>query len=417
MELPPTPRRTPAVCEVPMTFRRGAFRIGAFHDGAFRRASRVVAVVGVVVASSFAGTAGLANHAIIFTDCPTSAPAPSPTAPGLTPPPNDPPAGEQTPLAEPTPTPPPQNCMPPAGDRIFGSRTIQFTIDDNNDRLRSVRLSILSEEQNIPSANQGNPVASWTPGNEERTFSYQWNSLEATPYNGSYKVVVAADASRPLATQQHATSAERNSLRVDNPPQTVSAPTILAKTFASVTLEWPAAPELDVTAYTIYRATTKDGSTVPPYSALAQVGVTTGPAFRDSAVQPGYHWYAIKVTRRSIVTPDTGISSPISAISAPAEVKSLKEIEKKADEGKKPAPRRFVPFRQLAPARPVSRLSAVADAPFKYKLPYDSDQALDDVPLEEPAEQGATDPRGPVLPVAVGMFLVSSALAVGRMPY
>jgi hypothetical protein len=385
----------------------------------FRACARILAVVGIVGASTLAAGSARATHAVVFTDCqPSSTPNPSPSDPLLTPAPTEPPVSEETPPPEPQATQSPQNCMPPSGDRIWGTRSLQFQLNrSSNERVDSVRLSIISEEANIPSANQGQPVSTWTPTDSENLFNYIWNSNEATPYNGRYKVVVVANSPKTLTRKEHTATGERTDLRVDNPPHAVGAPKVLAKTLTSVTLDWPKATELDVTGYTIYRATAKDGDERPPYSAFRPIGVTTGNAFRDSTVRPGFHWYTVKVTRRSIVTPETGISSALSPISAATEVESLKEIEKKADDGK-PVPTRFIPFRDLAPPRPLSVLASVPDAPFAYKLPYDDNEAVE-APLAGAAteSEGGADPRGAVLPVAVGMFLVSSALVVGRMPY
>jgi hypothetical protein len=60
----------------------------------------------------------------------------------------------------------------------------------------------------------------------------------------------------------------------------------------------------------------------------------------------------------------------------------------------------------------------VPDAPYSAYLPYKSSATSEDAGPPAP-ESGAstTDPRGAVLPVAVGAFLVSSALALGRMPF
>jgi hypothetical protein len=130
------------------------------------------------------------------------------------------------------------------------------------------------------------------------------------------------------------------------------------------------------------------------------------------------HWYSVKVTRRSVVTEEEGISSTLSPISGPAHIKSPEQIAKEESKDGK-APKRKIPFRDLAPPRVTSRLAAVADAPFKYKLPYDTDSAPTfDAPAEgSSSEGGPDDPRTRMIPVAVGMFLLSSALAVGRMPF
>jgi hypothetical protein len=384
-----------------------------------RKAIRIFAVVGVFAASAFAGSVARANHAIDFTECAEATPGvPEPT---LTPPPVD---GEPTPEPQPTPAPQPQNCIPAEGDRIWGSRTLEFTVDQNSSGdISKVSLSILSQEQNIPHANEGKPVSP-SDWNGEGPFSFEWNSFEATPYNGIYKVVVKADARGTLTRGAHAHTRERVNLRVDNAPRPVDPPSVLATTLGSVTLEWPRAVEPDVTAYTIYRATTESTSVRPAYADFKQVGVTTGPAFRDSTVQTGVHWYIVRVTRRSVVTPDVGISSPLSAMSAPAEVRSPSappktggKGDKDDDDGEAPT-RRFIPFRQPQSVRPQAVPRGLPDAPFAYKLPYDTPEGKADFgAVEEGAEEGPADPRGAVLPVAVGMFLVSSALAVGRMPY
>lgn len=384
-----------------------------------RRSLRVVAVVGIFAASTFLGATSRANHAIDFTECADATPGiPEPT---LTPPPVE---GEPTPEPDPGQTPPPQNCMPAEGERIWGTRTLEFTVDQNSSGdIDKVSLSILSQEQNIPSANQGKPVSpsSWSG---EGPFSFDWNSAEATPYNGIYKVVVTAHAEGTLTRGPHDHKAERVNLRVDNPPNPIAPPKVIATTLGSVTLEWQRAPEPDVTAYTIYRATTDSASTRPAYGDFKQVGITEGPAFRDSTVQPGVHWYSVRVTRRSVVTPDVGISSPASQMSGPAEVASPSDPDPKPDGDKDKddddPPRRYIPYRAPQTVRPPSvRARPIPDAPFAYKLPYDTDESLPraDFGAVEEGEEGPSDPRGAVLPVAVGMFLVSSALAVGRMPY
>jgi hypothetical protein len=380
------------------------------------KAIRVLAVVGVFAASAYVGSSASADHTIAFTDCADATPGvPEPT---LTPPPVD---GEPTPAPDPGATPPPQNCVPSEGERIWGTRTLEFTVDENSSDVDKVSLSILSQEENVPSANEGNPLTTWA-GAGETPFSFDWNSFEATPYNGIYKLVVSAHA-RPRTLQRaHDHKAERVNLRVDNAPRPVDPPTILATTLGSVTLEWPRAVEPDVTAYTIYRATTESASIRPAYADFKQVGITTGPAFRDSSVGAGVHWYSVWVTRRSVITPDVGISSPASAMSGPAEVQAPNATPKPGskgggDDGDDDEPR-FIPFRRPQTVRPQPVARGLPDAPFAYKLPYDTPEGKADFgAIEQGSAEGPADPRGAVLPVAVGMFLVSSALAVGRMPY
>jgi hypothetical protein len=381
------------------------------------KAARILAVVGVVAASVYVGSASHADHEIVFTECANASPSPNvdPEA-TLTPPPVD--GGEPTPAPQPEATPPPQNCMPSEGERIWGTRKLRFSIDEGSSDVDKVTLSILSQEQNVPSAAGGDPLATWYSANET-PFTFDWNSFEATPYNGIYKVVIYAHSKPRTLSSAHSAQAERVDLRVDNAPKPVPPPKVLAATLGSVTIEWERAPEPDVTAYTVYRATTESKSVRPAYASFKQVGITTGSAFRDSSVQPGVHWYSVRVTRRSVVTPDEGISSPASQMSGPAEVQSPKKIAEKEKADGKPTATRHIAYRDLAPPSPRTVARSVPDAPFAYKLPYKDvpeDQA-DFGAIESGTDEAPADPRGAVLPVAVGMFLVSSALAVGRMPY
>jgi hypothetical protein len=386
-----------------------------------RKPARVIAVVGIVAGTTFAfGTTSRANHVIEFTECSDAQQSPGPE-PTLTPPPVD--GGEPTPPPGPESTPAPQNCMPAQGDRIWGGRKLQFTINEGSYNVTNVTLSILSSEENIPSANEGQPVATWGEADvdEETPLTFDWNSFQATPYNGIYKIVATANAKRVTFGQRdHTATAQRVNLRVDNAPNPVQPPKVIATTLGSVTIEWPRATEPDVTAYTVYRATSESKSVRPSYADFKQVGITSGNAYRDSTVQPGIYWYAVRVTRRSVVTPEVGISSPVSNMSGAAEVQSPKAPPKKTD-GKgveDDPPTRYIPrYRQLAPPRPRTVARALPDAPFAYKLPYDDEAKADFGAVETGVDEGPTDPRGAVLPVAVGMFLVSSALAVGRMPY
>lgn len=311
--------------------------------------------------------------------------------------------------------------MPPSGDRIFDTRVLQFTVtpDSGND-LKTVTLSILADEPNIPSPNKGQPLTTFHPNSKDpKTFSYTWDSKALTPYNGKYKVsVFSQEANRFTGKTQNSDPAIRSNLRVDNPPKQLGQPRIVATTVGSVTLEWDPATEPDVISYSVYRATTQSASDKPGYDDLEPIGLANGGAFRDTAVKPGFHWYAVNVTRRSVVTPNTGITSELSPISAAAEVKSLQEVQKETDSGSGTT-RRPIAYRQLAPPRPRSVLASVPDAPFAYKLPYSNEKPSTQASgnLGGTSTEAGDDPRGFVLPVAVGLFLVSSALAVGRMPY
>jgi hypothetical protein len=388
--------------------------------GNVRKTIRVLATFGIVAASAFVGSTSSADHTIDFNDCADATPG-VPPEPTLTPPPVE--GGEPTPAPDPGSTPPPQNCMPAEGERIWGARNLVFSVDENSSDVDKVSLSVLSQEVNIPSANEGKPLTTWA-GADSTPFNFDWVSTEATPYNGIYKVVVTAHARRRTLQSEHNATAERVNLRVDNAPKPVPPPNVLAATLGSVTLEWQRAPEPDVTAYTIYRATTESTSVRPAYGDFKQVGITEGPAFRDSTVQPGVQWYSVRVTRRSVVTPDVGISSPASLMSEPAEVAGPQDEPKPGPKGggggggSTPGPIRNIYRRPQTVRPPAVRSRAIPDAPFAYKLPYDTPEGKADFgAVEDGTDEGPSDPRGAVLPVAVGMFLVSSALAVGRMPY
>jgi hypothetical protein len=123
------------------------------------------------------------------------------------------------------------------------------------------------------------------------------------------------------------------------------------------------------------------------------------------------------VTRRSIVTPQTGISSAPSPVSKVAQANAAAP----KDAGEKKTTGRIQPRARIVSRLPRltlpsvgSRAPPVPDAPFSAFLPYDVPEGGKAADQPEP---GGGDPRGPVLPVAVGAFLVSSALALGRMPY
>jgi hypothetical protein len=384
------------------------------------RLARAVAAAGIVAAVASMGAPAQAHHEIDFESYECDVQATPDVEPDLTPPPTEPPDGQEAPPEGEQPTPAPQNCMPAEAERIWGTRLIRFSTSTDGARpIQRVALFILSQEESIPSPNDGEPVVEETFARAEDVRAYDtpfsWDSRQLTPYNGKYKIRVEVDTYPAFTgSEPHRAARERLNLRVDNAPLSVDAPKVVATTVGSATMNWLGAEEPDVLTYQIYRATTKS-STRPSYSAFKPVGVATTPGFRDGTVTPGTHWYAIKVTRRSIVTPDSGISSGLSAMSAPATVKSLEDLQKESDKGKDY--RRPIAFRDLSPPKPSSRLAGVADAPFAYKLPYDKDDAVDGEAFEGSSSEGGGDPRGPVLPVAVGMFLVSSALAVGRMPY
>lgn len=391
------------------------------------KAIRVLAAVGVIAATAVVAGPADANHSINFYEC-SSNPSPPPSLqPELTPPPTDPPPDVEEPPGA-TPTPAPQYCMPSQGERLWGNRLIRFLVETDTARpLSRVSMSILSGEEGIADPNSGDPVVNETfpRCGDARRIAYSdpfsWNTVELTPRNGRYKVHVEAEAYQPSigcsSTATHAaTPAERVDLRVDNPPKRVDAPKILATTPTTVDIQWTPGTELDVTSYSIFRATTANATTKPKYSDFKQVGTSTSAGFRDTKVTPGVHWYAVKVTRRSVVTPDTGISSVFSPVSSTAATVTAADATPGPDATE--GPRRFIPdFRRAQVPRSAGRASQVPDAPFAYKLPYNDapDGTVDFGESEEAG--GGTDSRGATLYIAVGAFLVSAALALGRMPY
>lgn len=383
----------------------------------FRRIARVVFATGVVASVALIATPVSAHHSVDFESFGCSTATPDPDEPDITPQPTEAPPADD-------PTPPPQNCMPSEGERIWGTRLIRFASSTDGTRpIKRVALYILSQEEGIPSPNDGRPLMEETFSRDDDLRRYEnpfsWDSVEVTPYNGKYKIRVEVDTYPALTGDEtHSASNERANLRVDNPPKPMAAPKILAKTQGSVTIEWNGAPEPDVLSYTVYRAVTKT-ETPPLYGSFQQYAVTASPAFRDTRISPGFHWYSVKVTRRSVIS-DKGISSQLSEMSAPAEIKSPEEIRKQIRNGGAKAPMRDIPDLRIRRPGFSSSTQGVVDAPFSWKLPVGDAPDGSDAAFGGGSSEGgggAADPRGPVLPVAVGMFLVSSALAVGRMPY
>ncbi len=388
---------------------------------AMRRALRILGVVGVWAGVSFVGPAADANHTIVLTPCtasPTSPPTPTP-------------GPSASPSPEPTSAPTPQNCVPESGSRLTGTINIQFEVRATSSRpISSVKAYIDAQEEDVPAPRHGNPFlqASYSRSQQvgTRTYQFAWNTLTDTPYNGSYKLRVEASAftSSLGGPETHKQEASRRDLLVDNPPAGLAAPRIVAKTSTTVSVEWDRAVEPDVVSYRLYRAMTDAADEMPSYGSFTEVGSVPTTSLTDQVEEDGFYWYTVIVTRRSVVTPESGISSVPSPISSAAEVKTVQPDDDDGGSGggggTKATP---IPFRP----RVVSRLPsltlprsaargapAVPDAPFSAVLPYDIPEGGEELP--EQGEPGG-DPRGPVLPVAVGAFLVSSALALGRMPY
>jgi len=357
------------------------------------------------------GPAAHADHVISFHACedPDASPTPTPTGP------------------QPSGSPSPRACVPDQGSRLTGVVNLSFEVAADSPRpieIEKVELYIIAEDD-IPSPNDRSAIETWEFP-ENRTFTYSWDTTTLTPYNGSYKVQVYAfttadhphSASDPSCSGKRCVK-ERTNLRVDNPPKTPAAPRIVAKTDTTVSVEWDKAPELDVKAYKLYRASTDKADKPPAYGAFKEVASVATTSVRDEVKGEGVYWYTLIVNRHSVVEPDNkGISSAPSPISKAAEVTPAPDDDDDGD-----APGAAAPAFQPRVVSRLPRLTAssanlrpppVPDAPFSAILPYDLPEGAETVPEEDP---GVGDPRGPVLPVAVGAFLVSSALALGRMPY
>jgi len=376
-----------------------------------KRLVRALAVAGIVAASSYYGSAVDATHNVSFTDC-EAAPEPTPVATPSNVPNPPSPVPTPTPTPKPTPTAVPQDCTPASDERIAGTRDVRFVVNAAGNRIHHVRLKILADDDAaIKDANGGDPVFVRNYSGDDRptgiqVYDYSWDSVKTTPLNGKYKLEAFVSTTSNLEGAHDDVADGRVNLRVDNPPAAVAAPEIVATTTNSNTIKWNKATEADVQSYTVYRAQTKDDK-APSADKLKPIGVVTATEYRDTKVGEGVFWYAIRVTRRSVVTPEEGISSPLSKISAGATVKAAPSAAPEAT-------RRSIPYRQLSTVRGSGRPPPVPDAPYSAYLPYDDAPESGSREVEEP---GGDDPRGPVLPVAVGAFLVSSALALGRMPY
>jgi hypothetical protein len=390
-----------------------------------RIAGRIAAVVGVLAVTSYVSAVAHAKPTITFDDCSSGSPPPS-TDPGLTPSPSSP--GDVPPANDRT---PPPDCTPLSGETVWGTRTIRFTVKATafQERLKTVKLYILADDPALPdAANNESPVLSEAYANSpptQKTYSVEWETRQLTPYNGRYKLHVESTTTSP--TGASSATADRKDLRVDNEPAALAAVNILATTQTSISVRWDQAMEPDVLSYTLYRAVTSDPGARPSYTDLRPVATTQTTSFRDDDVHPASYWYSVKVTRRSFVTPQTGISSAFSPMSSAAVVKPTPAPVTNTSGGSPSSAAsaatahslsRFVPLNRLSAPLPGGGSASVPDAPYSAYLPYDKPDAQGAAGgLGGTTQEAGADPRGVVLPVAVGAFLVSSALVLGRMPF
>lgn len=399
-----------------------------------RRFSFAALVVGII--GALAGV-GHSDAAITPKACSTK-PSPTPTSsapvaqPTLTPPPPSSTDGPPSPDR----TPGPNNCVPKDGDVVFGTQTLSFSVTNQSGTAptptRSVKLEIKAYKDSQAADATGSLFdKSYTRcGRADTDFDVPWDTVGDTPRNGHYQVVVTvgtyATACAGNGPTKTATwpSPIKTGILVDNAPDPVPAPRVIATTSSAISLQWDASNAPDVMRYEVYRAVTSSAKSKPAYKDFALWGVSTSTAFRDSQISPGAYWYAIVVTRRSVVTPDDGISSVMSLMSAPVTVAPPpKTSGGSGSNASGPTVKRYIPLnRLLLPQTDNGALAPVPDAPYSAQLPYGSGPEEGAGALSGPGgaksgEAGAMDPRGPVLPVAVGAFLVSAALALGRMPY
>lgn len=369
---------------------------------------------GIVAGTTWIGPSAGAHHSIAFVSC-------EEVEPELTPPPD--PEATTDPYEPPSPPPEeqrPDDCVPPSGEKVRRIQNLVFSVDASGTRpIETVEAFLISQEEGVP-APEG-PIENWSfpdtfSAPSEQTFTTTWDTDVITTHNGRYTFRVTADPHGPHPEGDEVVAAERVNLIVDNRPTTPQAPKLLTKAENKVTLEWEPVPEPDILAYSLYRAKTTNKDTKPFFSQFSKVQQTPSASVRDTVVSDGTYWYRIVATRRSAVTPDQGISSGYSAMSAPIVVVGLDEADPQEDPGgESPPPQSFGFTPPAARGSPPPVPGSSVFDPVLIPAPQEVDGELAES-AEEPGA-GATDPRGSVLPVAVGTFLVSSALVLGRMPY
>src|SRR5437867_2642388 len=107
---------------------------------------------------------------------------------------------------------------------------------------------------------------------------------------------------------------------------------------------------------------------------------------------------------------------------SPAEIKPPPPPPPPPDDNSGPPVRRAIPLSRLALPPQTHGSEVIPDAPYSAQLPYgdipeDSGGSVSAGGGGVQEEPGGPTNRGPVLPVAVGAFLLSAALALSRMPY
>lgn len=336
-----------------------------------------------------------------------------------------------------TPDPDDNRCTPTENGTVTGSRTIAFTAQaGTGNRLRQVKVFAISEDADgkIPSAGQPNPGdpigqndwPTWGESQNQASLSYSWDTVTDPGYNGLFTIRVEA-LSQNAASQPEATpkTVEIKHVAVNNPPAKPAAPVILNASSEGVSVQWQQAkePDLKQAPYTVYRAHTDTAKDKPKDKDFDKIWTTASDHHFDPVTEAGAYWYKVEVTRNSPVS-NTGVSALSDASGDPGVVIPPPPTPEPTPlpPGQTPGPTP-TPVRTPPPLpKIVIKPAPVPDAPFSTVLPYE------DVPEPAPGEslppqalpqspiRDASQSRAGVLPVAVGAFLVSAALLLGRLP-
>lgn len=364
---------------------------------------RLLVVAGLWVSVTMLGAPAGAHHSVTFTDC---------DDPNTTPEPTTSPAAPDPPTPEPTASPEPMACTPESGSVLRETVTLAFEVTADSLRpISQVDVYILSEDGGVPSPKNGGPIKTYSFSEEDavegRAFTIVWDTRLQTPYNGSYTVRVTANTHNHAADGEGVASAERLDLRVDNPPVRPKPPRATEFSTEALALEWEPAIEDDIVSYTLYRAAVPpedlDSSEVPE-SSFQPVRTTTNTLTIDDP-PPGVYRYAVQSVRRSVVDPELGIGSTLSLPSTLVRIPT--------DQAERPQ----VTSTQPTLPGPVPQAAPPPDDTYSRYLPYGLPEGSSSGgPAEErPAEP--SDLRMRLTPVAIGMLLLSAALAAFRMPF
>ncbi|HVL81512.1 MAG TPA: hypothetical protein VM840_07975, partial [Actinomycetota bacterium] len=325
------------------------------------------------------------------------------------------------------------DCTPRQGAVLVGSNKVSFRAEATGagERLDQVQLRILSEEPSeVPHPNDNRPVISERPPDTAvKDYSFDWDTILITPYNGRYKLEVYVRIRTVTGNTQERTFS-RGDLKVNNPPSTPGRPKVVSSTSAGHSVSWPASDEPDVRTYTLYRARTDSASETPDADDFKRLLDTPQNEVFVSVTEPGAYWYRVRATRRSVVTPDTGISSTVGPRSIdPGVVTAPTPGPDGAPPATRTGPR--VPgggARTPLAAKPLPRLSAkpapVPDAPFSTVLDYGDIAELEDGEGDEMGwgdedrvadrREAAEEARRRTLPAAIGLFMFSAWAVLTR---